>query len=243
MKPFFILGAPRSGTTLLRDILRQVDELHSPEETHFYRISAPFGGVEFTNFYQKNPVMKKHRELDGISDEQFFDIYNGSYSRADFNSKYSTTVANAKGANSWFDKTPQNCYGLPLLLAQFPDAKFIHLVRHPLSVAKSLMEGKVMKPQSLIGSLNYWLEAVSIINVMKPILSDRLLEVKYEDLQQQAGEVINKIFLHLDTVGQDIDLSNVRPASALPLSCFSQEDLSTADKILGKYPSLYEYSY
>ena len=48
--PFFVLGCVRSGTTLLRDILRQHPRLESPEETHFFRWSDPYGSPR----YEKN---------------------------------------------------------------------------------------------------------------------------------------------------------------------------------------------
>lgn len=238
---FFILGCPRSGTTLLRDILRQDEEIYAPEETHFYRIAAPYGGVEFMNFYKNNPIMQKHRKLDGVSDGQFGNICDESYTRFDLACKYSSFVAKSQGAKYWFDKTPQNVYGLPLLLKQFPDAKYLHLVRHPLSVVKSLMEGKVMKSQSFIGSLNYWLEAVSIIDVMKPLLINNLLEIKYEELQRDPAECIKKVLSHLGKKSSELKLDNVRPPGPIPQDYFKQEELEIARNILGDYPAAYGY--
>ena len=55
----------------------------------------------------------------------------------------------------WFDKTPQNIYGMLLLSAVYPDAKFVHIVRHPLNVVTSLKAGKVMAKHSLQGGHQY----------------------------------------------------------------------------------------
>ena len=56
----------------------------------------------------------------------------------------------AQGVSSgrWFDKTPQNIYGLTLLSAVYPEAKFVCIVRHPLNVVASLKRGKVMAAHS-----------------------------------------------------------------------------------------------
>lgn len=242
MKPFFILGAPRSGTTMLRDIFKQIDELFSPEETHFFRWAAPFQGFEYNSFYEKNGVLIKHRGMDGISDERFFEIYTSCKTRAEFTDFYCSEVAKMKGATAWFEKTPQNVYGLPLLVDQFPDAKIIHLVRHPLSVVKSLMAGKVLKPQNLIGALNYWLEAVTIVNVLKPVMGDQLIEVRYEDLQLDPSGVIQK--LSSQVIGGDkppLKVGHVKTKIDIPYGAFSHEQIKTAEETLGKYPSLYNY--
>ncbi len=36
LKPIFVVGAPRSGTTLVGKILGQHPKIHSPGETHFF---------------------------------------------------------------------------------------------------------------------------------------------------------------------------------------------------------------
>lgn len=243
MRPFFIIGSPRSGTTLFRDILRANRQVTCPEETHFYRLAFPFGGGEYTQFFKKNKVLRNHRELDGISEDEFWSIYHESLTRHDLNSKYAMAVARKKkNVEYWFDKTPQNVYGLPLLLAQFPEAKFVHLVRHPLSVAKSLMAGRVMPAQSLIGSLNYWLEAVTIIGTLKPLLGNNLLEIKYEDLLEDAHSVVDQTVSFLNLQPFEPDLDHVSKDVSIPFSDFVDSELSKASKILGKYPGLYGYT-
>lgn len=243
MESFFILGAPRSGTTMLRDIFKQVDELYSPEETHFFRFAAPYRGREYVQFYKNNPVLKKHREMDGVGDEDFFALMGSKRTKSDFTKAYCELVAKKKGAKAWFEKTPQNVYGLPLIIDQFPDAKIIHLVRHPLSVVKSLMEGKVMMPQGFIGGLNYWLESISIINVLKPAMGDRLIEVKYEDIQSEPYAVLSNILSGLGVKdAADFDLSHVHSEIKIPYEYFSSDQLQIAGEVLSGYPEKYGYS-
>ena len=47
--PFFLVGCVRSGTTLLRNLLRQHPNLESPEETHFFRWPHSFGTGDFNH--------------------------------------------------------------------------------------------------------------------------------------------------------------------------------------------------
>ncbi|MBO6635520.1 MAG: sulfotransferase, partial [Parvibaculum sp.] len=72
--PFFILGCVRSGTTLLRDILRTSARLECPEETQYYRWGQPFGNNGFINHVLKPPLLKRHRKMDKV-DETLFEEF------------------------------------------------------------------------------------------------------------------------------------------------------------------------
>ena len=81
-KPFFILGCARSGTTLLRDLLRLHPRLECPEETHFFRWADPFASPRY-NRALKNRVLRSHRSQDGIDAETFSEIKTAAMNRRD----------------------------------------------------------------------------------------------------------------------------------------------------------------
>jgi len=200
--PFFILGCVRSGTTMLRDFLRKHPNLCCPEETHFFRYGSAFGSPDYQNFLIKSPVLATHREIDGISEAEFARMLNHSTSRAMLQRKYMAIFMerNKPQATRWFDKTPQNVYGLLLIRSAFPGAKFIHIVRNPFDVVASLRVGKVMKISNLIGACNIWTESLEIINTAKPCLGPRLLEIKYEDFVDEPLNHLKKI---LEFIGEE----------------------------------------
>lgn len=243
MDPFFILGAPRSGTTMLRDCFKKVENVYSPEETHFFRWSCPFRGNEFNSIYRNNKVLLKHREIDGVSDEEFDNIVNSSLTKKEVTDKYCFLVSEKKGCVSWFDKTPQNVYGLPLIAEQYPDSKIVHIVRNPYSVIKSLLVGKVLKVDDVVGAANYWAESVSIVNVMKPYLKERLIEVKYEDFVLTPDALFKVMCEELNVPLSKVDLSDVgfSPGSESGFDFFSSESVDIIKKICGKYMSVYGY--
>eukprot|EP01036_Dinobryon_divergens_P003055 gene3055-4019_t len=114
--PFFVVGCVRSGTTMLRDALRMHPNLACPEETHFFRWADPFGTDGLNRVLSNNAVLKKHREIDGVTEEEFKAMLGESTSRADLYERYMALYMQRKkpAATHWFDKTPQNIYGAML---------------------------------------------------------------------------------------------------------------------------------
>jgi LPS sulfotransferase NodH len=204
--PFFILGCVRSGTTLLRDVLRIHPALECPEETHIFRWSDPFKSPRYLHPYKKNKDLREQRKMDGVSEDDFVRLIDESTSKSNFAANYGNhfLAANNKPDARWFDKTPQNIYGILLISAQMPEAKFIHIYRNPLNVVASLFEGKVMEINDLYGAANYWLETMQIMSEYKKIGADRVLEVAYESLSENPEPEIARI---LDFVGEDQKIS------------------------------------
>jgi hypothetical protein len=209
--PFFILGCVRSGTTMLRDVLRRHPNFACPEETHFLRWGEPFGTEGLGKQIIRNPVLREHRTLDGISEEEFSSLYWGSQSKADLYQRYMARFIkhNKPNAHRWFDKTPQNVYGALLVAAAIPDAKFVHIVRNPLNVAASLRIGKVMRIPWGVAAANYWLEAIQIIAGLKKAYPDRVHELKYESFAQDASAAIHDLMRFLDEPYESADFCDL----------------------------------
>ena len=129
----FILGCVRSGTTLIRNLLLKQEKIICPQETHYYRYGEPFKTDTYRNQINQK-ILKFHRELDGISHEEFMKIYRKSRNRRQLMEGYISFMAKQSGLNDfkWFDKTPQNIYGLSMIMADFPRAKFLSMVRNCL---------------------------------------------------------------------------------------------------------------
>ncbi len=189
---------------MLRDILRRHPNLESPEETHFFRWSDPFRSPRYLHPYRNNPDIKKQREMDGISEEEFREMLSASSSKASLAANYGRLFLERRDNPSgrWFDKTPQNIYGILLISAQMPEARFIHIHRNPLNVVASLFEGKVMAIDDLYGAANYWLESMQIMEGYKKGHGDRVLEVAYESLTDDPAAEVERILAFLGEPGR-----------------------------------------
>ena len=120
VRPVFILGCPRSGTSLLYALLRRHEGLASPTgEGHL-----------LWNAYQ-HPRLKDWSS-DRATQE---DIKPGE---RDF---LYGAIRQIAGGRRFLDKTPKNTLRLPYLAALFPGARFILLCRDAPATVASLIEG------------------------------------------------------------------------------------------------------
>jgi hypothetical protein len=246
--PFFVLGCVRSGTTLLRDILRQHARLESPEETHFFRWSDPYASPRYERNYNGAKLFKNHREIDGVSDFDFHNARILSRNRKELSDYYGKLYLAAQGnvMGRWFDKTPQNVYGLLLLGYMYPEAKLVHIYRNPLNVVSSLTEGRVMAKHEVKGGINYWLESMIMMNEYKkmPGVADRIIEIKYEDMVADPKPHIGKIleFLGEDPVLIDYSKLSTHKEKDKYKKILTETEIGYVKKLTEPFISMYGYS-
>ncbi len=119
-RPVFVLGCPRSGTSLVYTLLQRHPELRS------------LGGEGHVlwNAYQ-------HPRLKGWSSDRALasDIH-------DEEPRFLYSAINAvAGPHRFLEKTPKNILRVPYLNALFPDARYLLLKRDGRAVVNSLIEG------------------------------------------------------------------------------------------------------
>jgi len=198
-RPLFIVGSVRSGTTFTRDLLRRVPNFICPEETHFYRWTEAYRTPASKAAYQGKKILQQHRTIDGVAEADYLKAVRESTSKADLQRRYITLFAEAKGIKGpyrWFDKTPQNIYGAPLMAQDFPRSRFLHLVRNPLNVVASLIAGRQMHITDIHGACNYWLEAVTLATSLRRAYPKRVLEIRYEDLVVDVPGTLEIVLRH-----------------------------------------------
>lgn len=192
--PIFIVGSGRSGTTLLRSMLNAHPRIYisheasyylmnptaqsSGEWLDFYENSAPFQWMKFSrdDLAQHIPRNLPARDLPRVFDT-LMRIKAGQY-----------------GKPRYGDKTPFYSWKLKKILADFPGAKVIHIVRNPAATVASL-RGMPWAPRSIL--LLSLLLAAQTARLEK--FSGRILEIRLEDLIESTGETLRKV---LDFVGE-----------------------------------------
>ena len=137
----FIVGVPRSGTTLLRLQLDAHPELAIPPETGFGELAARFDGRPVTPTVLLDAITELptwrdlHVERDALAaafqEHPRFDL--GAGLRA-----YYRLYAAAHRKDRYGDKTPGHTAHMDVLARTLPEARFIHIIRDGRDVAASL---------------------------------------------------------------------------------------------------------
>jgi len=130
-QPIFVMGFPRSGTTLVEQVLSSHSAVLAGGELSFIGdlrklANALFAGPEPFPENLAQTWTADHRFAAGL----FRDYY---LARAE---QYGLL---APGKAFFVDKMPFNEIWLPLLRMAFPEARIVHVIRHPLDVCVSVM--------------------------------------------------------------------------------------------------------
>ncbi|MQA86372.1 MAG: sulfotransferase [Streptosporangiales bacterium] len=176
--PVFILGSVRSGSTLLRVLLGSHSQLHAPHELHVRRLKVQFA----TKLSQRAMA---ELELDETELEHM--LWDRVLHRELVKS----------GKRFIVEKTPSNAFVWRRLAECWPDAKFVFLLRHPVSVARSWHESNPEKR-------NLQEATADALKYMKAVQNARQglsgLTVRYEDLTADPEGETKRIceFLGID---------------------------------------------
>ncbi|BAQ62825.1 sulfotransferase domain superfamily [Geminocystis sp. NIES-3708] len=182
-KPCFLVGAERSGTTLLRLMLDHHPSIGWVQEFE-YSIDLVTDNGQFPSLHQYYEWLETNRIFQsmGFMIDQNLDypLLINSFLEQKFNSCKKPIIGAT--VHRHFDR----------LLYIWHDACFIHLIRDPRDVARSCIA------MGWAGNVWYgvdrWLEAESLWdNFKKTITSDRYIEVKYENLITDPITVLSSI--------------------------------------------------
>jgi hypothetical protein len=196
--PFFVVGAGRSGTTLLRLILAGHSRLHIPPETWFLRPLVrdfPLTGaltqlqleraIETMVQHERWPDMdlpadELRRQVATLMQPTLVDLIDIVYRH----------LMTASGKVRLGDKTPHYFTIVPELLTLYPDAKFIYLVRDGRDVAISWIDAGW---QRYYDPGFEWPSAIAAMRRDRVTYPGHVLEVRYEDLIRQPAQIARTI--------------------------------------------------
>lgn len=209
--PFFIVGCHRSGTTLLRNLLRSHPDLAIPGESHFIPLVYRGYGDPVDDRSARRLARRilglywVRRWRLGLLPSQFDDCR----SVADIAARLYGEVARREGAARWGDKTPDYVREIPTLAAIFPDARFLHIVRDGRDVALSIGRTS-FGPGSVPTAARHWRDHVEAGRRDGPPLgAARYAEIRYEDLVGRPETTMREVCAFL---GEPFDERVLAPA-------------------------------
>jgi tetratricopeptide (TPR) repeat protein len=191
--PIFIVGLPRTGTTLTERIISSHSLVESVGETQFLQMvlrrESGVQSIENMTSEMIEALVDKDPELIA---KGYIDSVNYRLAKEPF----------------FIDKLPFNFLFLGFIAKAWPDARIVHLGRNPMdacfSMYKQIFTWAYKFSYSLDGLGQYYVAYDRLRNHWREVLQDRLIEVEYESL---VSDTENQTRLLLEKLGLDFEQS------------------------------------
>jgi hypothetical protein len=231
-RPIFIIGSPRSGTSILSWCLGQHPNIFVTEESNWLGdfsldLACRYGdganrGVR-TQLFSLGVTLDSFLSFFGKSAgvlirSHFFEMRKNDFelskrdsSEIDDSFKYCRSADDPK--QRWVDGTPEYSFHVYGLLKLFGQAKFIHIVRDVNSVVQSMLGFDTGTSRPLVSTeqeaYEYWLRTVKAsLQAERAYGSRQVLRVRYRDLIDRPEDAICAI---LDFLGEPFSPFCVEP--------------------------------
>jgi hypothetical protein len=192
--PFFIVGAPRTGTTLLRRMLSSHSRVAIPPESGFM---AEYLAADRVPLDVRKRLLCDDPELHYWGIRPTCNDLRPCVSMGECFEFLHRTYAVAQGKDRWGNKTPKLVRHAELLLRHFPTARFVHMVRDGRAVACSLRASRAHRLHVRFGARRYARDTQRGL-ALERAHPERVIRVRYEDLVEQPGPTLRGVCTFLD---------------------------------------------
>jgi hypothetical protein len=249
-KPIFVVGSPRSGTSILTWCLGQHPNIFPVPESNWMGQFAINVGIG----YEVGSARGDRSLLSGmdIGREEFFANFGRSINdlilnhRLDLERKRKMTRPPTEPKMRWVDGTPEYSLHIYALRNLFPEAVFIHLLRDVRDVVRSMLNFHRVAGTHLVQNeeqaYKYWLRMVkACVQAERAYGSEVVRRLSYAALIDNPEGAIRSLLEFvgepycarcLEPLGRRINSSNVPPD-------FVAEDPATDPSVVQDATNLY----
>ncbi|MCA9367246.1 sulfotransferase [Candidatus Kaiserbacteria bacterium] len=194
--PIFIIGLPRSGTTLLRYVVDSHSRICCPPESNFIgELEALLASQDSRNGLESMGFSEDHV----IARLREFSLY--------FWSNY----ALSKGKPRWADKSTSYIRHTNFLYKLYPEAQYLIIYRHGMDQVHSLTNGGKVVPKQLepylvngedvrIAGARHWVEWTQQLLAFEAQQPNQCFSLRYEDLCEFPEIKLKQVFCFLDEI-------------------------------------------
>lgn len=209
--PIFVVGAPRSGTTLLQLIIGTHSNLFSLPETHYFTFvnqnvkmiknnSSTFSNILFDALEKKPMLLFRKNEKCNIIKAIGREKTEKNILEQiilEYKTKHSL------GGNRWVEKTPRHVNHLNEIFFSWPDAKVINVFRDPRGSISSFHHLKKFKTKKdnyldIFMRIFKWKKCISSAIEYK----NSIFTIRYEDLIDDTEYYTRKI---MEFIGEEFE--------------------------------------
>lgn len=216
----FVVGCPRSGTTLLQCMLSAHSQAYSLPETHFFSIVLPRLGVRAHEHLSDAQVAEARAILE--SEARLFLPAKPTDGRVMALDLFRALVAAHRPADAFpgarvIEKTPQHVLALAEIRALLPSARCVNIVRHPLDVVSSWLQTPFAQSRGVLGYAAAWNDCVEAAEAYAAAEPERLVTVVYERLVRDPEAELKRVadFLRLSYEPAMVDAFGAEAARAV----------------------------
>lgn len=248
LAPVFVLGSPRSGTTLFYDMLLSAGgfAVYLAESNVFNLLLPRFGDLRVYSNRQKLVdawLGSKLFRASGLDAEDIrARLLKECDNGGDFLGIVMGEICARQGMQRWAENSPEGMLYLPLIKRLIPNAVFVHILRDGRDVAASLARRRFVRAfpwedrHGLIGCGIYWEWIVEYGRRFGQSIPADYLEVHFEHLLARPEEALNAIGRFID---HRLDYGVIRNTAygsvAKPNTSFCQEAGSADFNPVGRW--------
>lgn len=210
-RPIFMIGAERSGTTLVMALLGSHSRIAVPEVVWYYPRFYPFlhtyGHLSIESNFRTlasemvfglktpfwgmkvNPRTIVDEIIDLSPERSFAGLYAGMHLR----------FAQSVNKPRWGEKTPHNLYFVGPMHEHFPNAQFIYITRDGRDASVDYMESS-FGPTNMYCAAHSWKRCWNAVREWRKPLTEKglWLDVQYENLVTSPEIVMREVCEFLD---------------------------------------------
>ena len=245
--PIIVVGMPRSGSTLFTRLLNESSDLFILNDFYYLQYVDSLNGFKTNNPRVKHNLesyvlkMIRGRILPPNSQDIIFSLFlsaeqeqqlvdfaqdlqqQDNLNWAEILSQLMEFSAKLQGKKIWGYNTPQDYLHIDRLQQEFPQAKFIYLMRDPRSVIRSYKYYGNIAPEGQKESARYhpvlqtlaWRTSIRSFLARKERQPDKFTLVLYEDLVKNTNQTLGRLGDFLNVQFPKLDLADFGNNSSL----------------------------
>ncbi len=261
-KPIFVLGSPRSGTSILTWCLGQHPNIIPQEESNWLGSFA----IHAASGYQRGSARGAHGQLSaiGVGREEFLALFGQTINELILSHRKQFQMQRAQlgldvppftisrspnePKSRWVDGTPEYSFYICGLRKLFPEALFVHLVRDVTAVVRSLLNffpnGRNRLVANEQAAYEYWLRRVTAcVEAEQAYGPDVVYRMRYSDIVEQPESAVTSLlgFLGEPYAPECLEPLAKRINSANVPADFNARDLATDPAVVAQARELSDH--
>lgn len=208
--PVFVVGSPRSGTTLLYDTLLSSGgfAVYLGESNIFNLLAPRFGDLRVLRNRRKMLEVwlgSRLFRVSGLDAQRIVErVENECENAGDFLRIVMDELALEQGAHRWAGNAPEEILHLRRIKETIPEALIIHMIRDGRDVSLSLSEKRYVRPfpwkdrETPEGGALYWQWIVKKGREGGALFGNDYTEVRFEELVNDPRAVLRRLSCFLE---------------------------------------------